>query len=339
MKCNTLLVALCALFLITNTHITHTTVIAQGDGTAAGNSLTFSSAVIAKVYDDPSSYFIVATKAPTGQATTFSYFIAKANRSFGATIPTFQPIAPTTITSYVPLLTLSTSYGNPNPNIAFVQSGSETEVNIMTNTGYLPNSTNPGIMSTTLDDASGAVNQPGTTTGAITNIAANQAFIFAAVAPNGSTTFGATNSGIAVVSINQSTLALQQVAAVSGDSGIKAAPFNATIPAVLIEGVVNINPNTTPTPYPQMLWDDQLQRLYIGYDLATSDTTMHNSGGRSVSVAYTINAYGALAVAPIAPNGAFNVNQQNNIIGVIFSEVCPPPYCYPADCYPARLLH
>jgi hypothetical protein len=338
----------------------HATILVEGNATTT--TATFLSQVLAKVYDHPTATFIVSTAALSG-STANSYAIATVNSTFGNNTPSFTPIAPSFAESLNPIaLTLATSYGSTSPNIAFTLSTLAsnftpgTGVNIVSLSGAT-SAQSSSVQTTAMGllDASTAtpsmINIPGVATTGVTNIAANANFIFAAVQPNSSVTpniFGTPGgSGIAVVSITPTTLALTQVPAVYGDGGIKAAPFDGTTPQLLLVGSqVNINPNSLPNyqdfaqlTYPAMVWDDQLQRLYIGYDLETMNAanSFSGSGGLSVTAAYLYNAAGTILLQQMAPGSAFITNDDTQIIGVILDEYCNSydEICYPGDYFPA----
>lgn len=349
----------CALFLIASHLSMHATILVEGNATTT--TATFASPVLAKVYDHPTASFIVSTQAIS---TANPYAIATVNSTFGANIPSFTPIAPSFAETLNPIaLTLATRYGSTSPNIAFTLSTTAagytqgTGVNIVSLSGAT--SAQSSSVSTTtsgLLDASTAtpsmINFPGVATTGVTNIAANANFIFAAVRPNlgeSSTTFGTSGSGIAMVSITPNTLALTQVPAIPGDGGIKAAPFDGTTQQLLLLGPeVNINPNSLPNntqlTYPAMIWDDQLQRLYIGYDLKTINPvgSFSSSGGLSVTAAYIYNTAGTLAFQKMAPYSAVANNDDTQIIAIIldeycssYDEICFPNY-YPVGCDPTQ---
>lgn len=327
MKLNTVWSTLCVLILISNAQVTFATVLALGNNTTSGDDQTFLSPVLAKVYDHPTGFLFLTTGKLTDKNT---YAIAKAKRSFGANRPTFQPITPESFqTEQINLIALATSRGNTNPNVAFVvdpvSSGSaETKVHIMTNDGT-------GVQSSDeLFDASGAPNANGAVTSNINNIAANQAFIFAAVLPeDSSTVFGAPDSGIAMVDITPQSLKLEQVPAQAGDSGIKAKRLDVTTPEVGINNApLSINPAEIeqPNPYPYMVWDDILHRLFIGYDVETDDANYGESGARSIITARVNTPIETLEFERFAPDAAFNPGQEDNIIGVL-SDFCVYPPC------------
>ena len=347
MKCNTVWVASCALLLISN--LNFATVVVQGNASKTSSNSTFLSNVLAKVYDHPTGTLIVATDSMGGYAGEFA--LAKAVRTSGTDYASFKGFAPSKFQSdIIDVLTLATYRGNTKPNIAFITQNPhydlETIVNIISLDGQQYDSSKP------LLDASGAVDTNGIPTMSIVNIAANQSFIFCAVEPNQYAKpdiFGEPGSGIAVVQITETTtpspaLTIQQVPAIPGDSGIKAFPLNNTTPQVLIEGDININPNHLPNntikAYPSMVWDDQLQRVYIGFDVETEQKkpTDGDCGGRSVVAAYLVDPPSSeLALLPIAPSGAFVAGNDTNIIGVInvnaCKHACTPPTCEEIPCY------
>lgn len=176
---------------------------------------------------------------------------------------------------------------------------------IFTSLALIPPSTAPGLL-----DASGALNQNGTITTGIVGLAANKDFAFAVVRPAGTgNNFGEPNGGVASVSIQFPTLALMQVPAVPGDTGIKAAPLNQTSPAVIIN-----NPTTMVINTVDIIWDDPLQLLYLGIQLQTANQPA--SGGRSVVIG-RVGPCGTITFTPIAPDGAFALGNTAQIVGVV----------------------
>lgn len=134
--------------------------------------------------------------------------------------------------------------------------------------GVVPGEVSSG---TNVLDASGAVNANGAVTAGISSavgaavsevtsagqIAGN--YIFAAVQPNGAAGFGAAGSGLAVLMNAGSTL--QQLAPVTGDTGIKASPIDGTQSYVKINSNATIGPNSVVDVY----FDAILNRVYIIY--------------------------------------------------------------------------
>lgn len=313
------------------------TILAKGNETSSTNDKTFATSVNHFLLDHPTATFF-ATTINTSSTQNGSFAIAKAGRTFGKDRPTFIGIAPESIQNQtIALFTLATFYGSTNPLLSFVlgsdSSAQETTVWCMTPDGKTI------MQSAQLLDASGIINQDGQPNMGITAIAANSKFIFAAVKPNmaGSeylyyyesdelipdqmpniSEFGQLDSGIAVVCITPNTLELQQAAAVAGDSGIKAKQFDAALAEIHIGTLFsfpNINPNNIAQEYPIMYWDDQLQCLYIGYDVTTSGN-VSGIGARSVVAAHIDATCGTLSYAKFAPDAAFITGQETNIIGV-----------------------
>lgn len=134
--------------------------------------------------------------------------------------------------------------------------------------GVVPGEVSSG---TNVLDASGAVNANGAVTAGISSavgaavsevtsagqIAGN--YIFAAVQPNGAAGFGAAGSGLAVLMNTGSTL--QQLAPVTGDTGIKASPIDGTQSYVKINSNAAID-NTRPV---DVYFDAILNRVYVIY--------------------------------------------------------------------------
>ncbi len=175
------------------------------------------------------------------------------------------------------------------------------------------------------------LNEDGTSIDSIVNIAANQCFIFAAVTQGIFPNFGQNASdGIAVIAIDReainaptttATFALNQTAAVPGDSGIKAQAFNDNSTQLRIGNPalpnINIEGDTA-----SLFWDDRLQRLYIGVSVKTRTTANAGQGIRSVAVAEVGDCpeKGTLVIRNIAPDGAFDASNQ-----FIVGAVSPAP--------------
>src|SRR3989344_4368687 len=105
-------------------------------------------------------------------------------------------------------------------------------------------------------DAQGATNSDGSTTAGIIGLTASHNHIFAAVKKNGDN-FGVSGAGIAM--IQQSGASLSQMAAVTGDTGIKALGLDPSSSVLKIgSNLASINGSVI-----DMHWDEILQRLYI----------------------------------------------------------------------------
>lgn len=283
--------------------VLNATVLVQGNSSAP---FSFNQSINAIALDKPTDTFYVGLASGGG-----NYAISKALPLPGIA-PTFQGIAtsPALNNNAIEFLTLSTSIGNTNPNLALVlESGStpltQPIVTIMNNSGTIVK------QSSDLLDASGAVNSDGGITTGIVGLAANKSFIFSAVRPSdvspSFSDFGEKYSGIAVVGINSSNLALSQTAAQPGDLGIKATLLDPTTSFV---GSPNssIEANTV-----SLQWDDQLQRLYIGLSV----TTAGSSGNTANSVVVgSVSSQGVLTLNSFFPDSLLTAGDTTKIVGV-----------------------
>lgn len=278
------------------------TIFVQGNSTSP---LTFTSAVAAKTFDPATGTLYLGLASGAAD-----FAVSKITRPIATTVttPIFTGIGSNTILTNngIAALTLATSQGNTNP---FIVGNLDNAGYTNPNTLFAMNNTGSVVIQTTATilDAAGA-----SSSGTVA-IAASQNFIFASVAPDGGT-FGQDNSGIAVVRLDATTTTpsapsqLVQTAAVPGSSTVQAQRFDPTTP--------QLNPGTgTPTIANAMslYWDDPLQILYMG----TTVTASSNVGDGARSVVVGSNQNGALNLLNIAPNGAFNMSNTTNIVGVI----------------------
>lgn len=154
----------------------------------------------------------------------------------------------------------------------------------------------------------------------LNGFASNGSFMFVPVADG---TFGDQGSGIAVVAINPITNALNQTAAVPGDTGIKAQELDNFSPFIGI--------NNSSTGFPSILndkavltFDQQLGRLYSGVSLTSNPAQIVGQGMRSIVVGQpTVD--GTLPLFDFAPASAFNSNP-NNIVGVTLNSIGQEEY-------------
>jgi len=262
------LIALSSFILIPQLYATLTVPILYN-----GISMTpFPHPVQAKVYVPANGYFYVGL-GPQSTTSAISY----APRPAYGQNTQFLPLATTPPLNdgrAIEFLTLAATQTNTTPTLGVVL-----EVQTSTSPPVLEPQMADVVLavnfsgtvvteSPVLRDASGAVNFPGLPTSGIVGLAGNQFFLFPAIKPCGGNFGSDCNGGIASVAINQSNLALTQVAAQPGDGGIKAALLDPTTPAVLINNSPTIVPNTV-----DLYWDDVLQRLYIGIQLTTAGTS------------------------------------------------------------------
>ena len=277
------------LLLLHATHTTHTTIIAQGNATLSSN--TFVQVVGPTTFNPATGTFYVGLGATGG--TTFS--LSKVARNSGSSTSTFTDIASSTSTpalssAAIEFLTLAMKEGDTNPNLAGVilNTGLDQTIVFASN-----NDGTTATESAALLDAANGSGVNGDTTAGIVQIAANENFIFAGVRPNGGS-FGSTDGGIAVVDIDQTDLTLTQVAAVSGDTGIKAKDLDPATTEVIIGGTPTIVANQL-----ALHWDDRLERLYMGLQLTTG------AGGSKSVVVGRVSSAGVLDFSSIGPDALF----------------------------------
>ncbi len=200
-----------------------------------------------------------------------------------------------------------------------------TQTTLPTNDGFFASTESAQILG--VNDAIPTANGPiiygiaGTAAGIARDTGRN--FIFAAVSntlPNVTNGFGNVDSGIAVLNTILTTppfatapsIQINQVAAEPNQDGIKAARLDPTSTEISI--------NTTDTVIrlnrPSLFWDDQLQRLYIGIQLATANNA--TAGAKSVVVGrLQENEQAELNFDTFLPDTSLVPNQQTNIVGVI----------------------
>lgn len=275
------------------------TTVITGDGNLP---FSFTVPVTAALLDKASGNFYV------GLAAGGAYSLGYALRNAPFSSPSFKPITSQTITlgaSPVEMLALNTYYGNTNPNLAFVlqKNSSPTRqsvVKIINNSGSL------AYQSASLLDGSGALNQNGTVTSGIVDIASSAHYIFAAVRPGSApTNFGQPNSGIAVVGVNKKNLALTQTAAQPFDTGIKAALLDATTSFAGSPSPIIANQAT-------LFWDDYLHRLYVGLIVTTGGT----AGDTANSVVVGSIFDGTLTLENFLPSSALVAGNTTYITSV-----------------------
>jgi hypothetical protein len=277
---------------------THSTVIAQGNGTGG---VTFSSTITAKAFDhfNGNLYLGLANTTPIAGS---GYAISYLNRAVADVPPIAIAFAPSQI-SGVAFLKLITAPGEPFPDLAVVATNNPRRSQVVTFNGdFIP-------LQSDLLDASGGIGVNGMPTAGIIGLAASNSLIFSAVKPNGGN-FGQPNGGIAVVAFTANDLAIFQTAAQVNDSGIKAQRLDATTPNIKI-GTTN---PTIVTNQIALYWDSILQRLYIA--LGLSSGTENGDGVIAVVVGYVNNTNNLIFVNS-APAAAFSATNNNNVVGAV----------------------
>lgn len=298
----------------------HATQLIQGDvsPTTATNgcpvpaTTTFKNPVHASAYDRANGILWVGLTAGASNYDANQYAVSTFQRLVDTSQPPqFQPRATSSILNNqeIALLTMATSSGDTCSKTAGVILNS--------NEVFVVNLQNKAAVSSALKAYNSTLNEDGSTSGSIVAIAANSCFSFAAVTPSSGSTFGDTNSGIAVVYINPATLALNQTAAVPGDSGIKAQQLDNSSPFIRIGSSNTRIPGIT-GDRAILVWDDQLERLYIGVSLQSTSVQLAGDGLRSIVLAQVTGCpqKGELPLFDFAPAGAFTTDQ-NNLVGVV----------------------
>ena len=207
----------------------------------------------------------------------------------------------------IEFLTLSESEGDTNPYLVIVKKSNlgnfkQTKIILATNDG-----TTVHELETDLNDASGTAITDG-----IVQIAASNDYIFAAVKGNGETVFGKNDSGIAVIKIDKINNKLVIQDATTGSDGNRALTLNESTTELRINTDVIFgfnHPNIV-----TMAWSEELQKLYIGYDIRTGPGG--SDGGLALLVAnIDTTDSNKLKYLPAAPLNLFNTNRRR-IIGI-----------------------
>lgn len=287
--------------------------------------LTFNEAVQAVTYDEANGIFYVglADSAKT-------YAVSSFQRTLGSDqLPKFKPRALQEISGVfnqgISFLAMATATGDSCSRVAgaFSDTSESGKVFILDITNKVHKSSVLSVYNSTLNASGADANE-------IVGLDANRCFIFAAVTPTAGAFGTAADSGVAVVAIDQCTLTLNQTAAVPGDMGIKAQQLdnNSTQLKIGATATVAIQNNAA-----QLLWDDQLERLYAGVSLQVTGAALGTDGGLSTLVG-TVGECpekGTLVFSKIAPDTAFTAGNVTSIVGVI------PNIAFPASLTVNRL--
>lgn len=285
-------------------------VVAESGNCPTNVTTTFNVSVNTVTYDRAHGIFWVGLADGAGE-----YALSSFQRTIDSSqIPVFKPHAPNNSAIHdksIGMLTMATGPGDTQSQVAGVIAHE--------NSVFLSTLQNKFTQSNALNLYS-TFTQPVDTASVINGLIANGRFIFAPVSHG---TFGLDNSGIAVIAMNPTTNALTQTAAVPGDPEIKAQQLDNLSPFIRINANP-LNPNypTIQSDNPQLFWDDQLSRLYMGVSLASNTSTqVAHDGLRSIVVGQVgmFPEMGTLTLFDSAPSSAFNTND-NNIVGGTLSS-------------------
>lgn len=307
-------IVMCMILCIS--HAVNATQLIQGNvtptlnnGCATNVTTTFNVSINTAAYDQATGTFWVGLSRGGG-----TYAVSSFQRTFdsGQTL-CFQPHAASTTTGLNnrPIQTL-TIVPSPTQRTSTTVGviGSHTSggpyIFLLTLHNDVTNSSTPLLYNST----SG---QSGNAAGDIAGVTANESFIFAPVSDG---TFGENESGIAVVAINQTTGELTQTAAVPGDTGIKAQQLDNKSPSIRINGDTSTRYPTIRNN-PAIIWDQPLERLFIGTSLDSQLAQQTGDGLRSITVAQVTQspALGTLPLFDFALGSIFN-STQNALVGV-----------------------
>ncbi len=296
-----------------------------------GVTTSFSRPINATAYDRANGIFWVGlTEEPIFSNDEFA--VSSFQRTLDSSqIPRFKPHARTEEilnNERIALLTLATNAGDTCSRVAGVREVSLVDPLFKNEKKvFLLTLQDKATQSAILKDFNATLNEGGASIGLIRGMAANRCFVFAAVTP-GNEIFGRANSGVAVIAIDQTTLALNQTAAVPGDSGIKAQQLDNLSPFIRINGSNTQHPVITGDKA-VLVWDDQLERLYAGVSLMSCQDNMApcdgqqlmNDGLRSIVLAQATCCpeKGELPLFDFAPATAFDTDK-DNLVGVVLEN-------------------
>lgn len=262
--------------------------------------LSFVEPITTQSYDRAAGVWYIGSATGAGNFT-----IAKAKRTFNLD-PTFSPIGSSLsfVDKFIEFLTIAAQRGEPATILIIVPLNTglftQTQVFAINTTGSTEE------VSEEINDAASSVTE------GIVAIAAKQDFVFTAVRPSLGD-FGDSNSGIALVNINTSTLALNTLDATTGNFGNKAQELTAA--STVLKGdsggndvVFQTGNNTNRVA---LYWDDQLQRLYTGVRITTG--MLGTDIAKSVVVS-RLTSVNALALEPIAPDSAIDTAQNQIVV-------------------------
>lgn len=317
---------LLSLFVLTTCLPGYATQLVQGNAptTTAANGCpspavtTFQESIQTSTYDKANGIFYVGLASGAS-----NYAVSSFQRTLGSDqYPRFTPRATQTTNGInngsITHLAMASADGDTCSRVVGVDASLDPAAQI-----FILDITNKVQFNSSIDGSSAlklytpTLNANGSDATNIVSLAANRCFAFAGVTDG---TFGDTNSGVAVVAIDQCSLALGQTAAVPGDAGIKAQQLNNASPVLQLgSSTINIQNNTV-----KLYWDDQLERLYAGMSMQI--TPNDNASGGLSTVVGTIGlcpSKGTLTFQQAAPSAAFAAGNTTSIVGVIPGNTSP----------------
>lgn len=276
----------------------------EGD-TAATTSNTFSFNVLPKYFNPITSVLFVGREDATDAgATTDIKNYALSGINPGAT----QAVAlsPATLIVNGTENTTNPLHGERISSLSYFKSGPlVVRTDAPEHLYYLASGVSPARPSLlkieNVKDAQGAVDSDGSTTAGIVKVAGSSSYAFAAVKVYGGN-FGVSGAGIALIKESIATAGLEQVAAVTGDTGVKALPLKPSNPELMITNeLASIDPSVI-----DMHWDSTLQRLYICVKATTNGLTGDGARGVVVARVEAVGGVPKLKLSEFAPVAAFS---------------------------------
>jgi len=267
-------------------------IIAEGNNTPFG----FKTAITTRTLDQSTGIFYVGLQSGTDK-----YTLSKINRYSGQSPTRFTGFTPTELQeTTIEFLTLS-CIDDAAARLVGVRAEDllmfleRKKVFILKNDG------------TSFSETSDLNDANGDTTSGVVGVAASSTHIVAPIRPNVNN-FGYPNSGLALVAIN-SDLSLTIKDATTGLDGNKAQKLDNSS----IEFTGSTNDVTITDQSPQLLYDKQLNRFYVGISMQTN--TNNGDIAKSVVVArINTTANNELTLQAIAPNSATNPGDDEQIV-------------------------
>lgn len=277
--------------------VVHAAIVVQGNSTSA--PYAFKTDVTAKAYDRKTGIFFVGLADGSD-----AYTLSKASRPTFSSTPVFQSIlgdSSSLTSATIEFLEFARQTTARDALIAVPQGTNAHEATAVT---ALFTDGSGEITSSNLNDASGS-----DTTDGIVQIANNSSNIFAAVKPNGSF-FGDTNTGISLIGLGatDTTITLNIKDATAGVDGNKAVALDQS--STLLKGTSGGLDVVFSDTQASMYWDDSMERLFIGLEIASNGTATDIA--KSVVVGRLSS--GILNLQAITPDSAISGGGTDEII-------------------------
>lgn len=296
------------LLLLACSTVVHAAIVVQGNSTSA--PYAFKTDVTAKAYDRKTGIFFVGLADGDD-----AYTLSKASRPTFSSTPVFQSIlgeSSSLTSATIEFLGFAPQTTARDALVTVAQGTNPYEATAIT--ALFTDGTGE-ITSSSLNDAGGS-----STTDGIVQIANNSSNIFAAVKPNGSY-FGDTDTGIALVGLGatDSVLTLNIKDATAGVDGNQAVALDQS--STLLKGTSGGLDVVFSDTQASMYWDDSMERLFIGLEIAS------NSTGTDIAKAVVVGRLdnGILNLQAITPDSAISGGGTDEIIVAEGADIALSP--------------